>query len=73
MSDAEALAEIISRMDTFETLVVDDGNIYLERAYKAATLAEALSRIVERRAGERLTVHRFPDGYKLTLTRRLFV
>jgi hypothetical protein len=73
MSEIDALAELIGRMDAFETLVVDGGRICLERAYKATSLEEVRSRIAERRAGERLTVQRFPDGYRLVLTRYLLV
>jgi riboflavin biosynthesis pyrimidine reductase len=73
MNEADVLMEVVAQMSAFESLVVDGGQMMYERAFKATTLDEVRSRIAERRAGERLTVQRYPDGFRLVLSRQLLV
>jgi len=71
MSEADVLMEVVAQMVAFESLVVDSGQMIYERAFKVVTLDEVRCRIAGRLAGEKLTVQRFPDGYKLTFSRCL--
>ena len=71
--EADDLTELAAQMDAFSSLVVDGGRIVYERAYKESNLDGVRSRIASRGAGERLTIQRFPDGYKIVISRVLLI
>lgn len=71
MNEADVLMEVVAQMGAFESLVVEGGQMTYERAFKVVTLDEVRDRIARRLAGEKLTVQRFPDGYKLVFSRYL--
>ena len=72
VGEADLVAALVAKLEPFETLVVDGGGIWGQRAYKEATLAEAQQRIAACWTPQhRLEVTRFVDGYKLTVLRSL--
>tara|TARA_R110000868_G_scaffold27521_9_gene104335 strand:- start:1264 stop:1488 length:225 start_codon:yes stop_codon:yes gene_type:complete len=72
VSDTDVVAALVAKLDPFETLVVDGGRIWGQRAYKETTLADCQQRIAACWTPQhRLEVTRFVDGYKLTVLRSL--
>lgn len=72
MSETDLVAALVAKLEPFETLVVEAGRIYGQRAYKETTLADCQQRIaLAWSAQHRLEVTRFVDGYKLIVSRNL--
>ena len=72
VNDTDVVAALVAKLEPFETLVVDGGRIWGQRAYKETTLADCQQRIAACWTPQhRLEVTRFVDGYKLTVLRSL--
>ena len=72
VGEADLVAALVAKLEPFETLVVDGGRIWGQRAYKETTLADCQQRIASAwSAQHRLEVTRFVDGYKLLVSRNL--
>lgn len=72
VSETDVVAALVAKLEPFETLVVEGGRIWGQRAYKEATLEETQRRIVTCwTPTQRLEVTRYAEGYKLTVLRSL--
>lgn len=72
VGETDLVAALVAALEPFETLVVEGGRVWGQRAYKEATLGDAQRRIATCWTPQhRLEVTRFVDGYKLTVLRSL--
>ncbi len=51
--------------------VAEDGQMEICQSYKAATAQELRGVLLKCQMGDRLVVTRFPDGWKIEITRRV--
>ena len=66
-----ALTALVEQLAPFQSILIEDGRVILVMGFRPSTVDELAGALAERRPGDSLEAHRFPDGWKVTIRRML--